>query len=216
MKVVAIFAHPDDEAFGPAGTLALLSQTHDVYLLCVTNGEAGRNSINSNDALVDIRCEELKKSAKILGIKEVLCLDFKDGTLNNNQYHIIFEAINKYIEKVKPEILLTFDLRGFLGHIDHYTVSAVTSYIFQKQIRIKKLMYYCMSEEQKKIHEPYFIFIPDGYKKDEIMEIYDVSHVWEKKVASMKAHASQIHDYERIAQHLDEIPKEEYFIVKMR
>ena len=39
--VVAVFAHPDDEAFGPGGTLAVLSKTHDVYIITVTGGEAG-------------------------------------------------------------------------------------------------------------------------------------------------------------------------------
>ncbi|MBI2637373.1 MAG: PIG-L family deacetylase, partial [Candidatus Sungbacteria bacterium] len=39
--IVAIFAHPDDEAFGPAGTLAKLALAHDVYVICATKGEAG-------------------------------------------------------------------------------------------------------------------------------------------------------------------------------
>lgn len=63
--IVAIFAHPDDEAFGPAGTLAKLSQTHDVYLICVTRGNA-----NGNASLGKIRTKELKQSANILGIKK--------------------------------------------------------------------------------------------------------------------------------------------------
>jgi len=42
--IVAIFAHPDDEAFGPAGTLAKFAETNTVYLLCATKGHAGTNS----------------------------------------------------------------------------------------------------------------------------------------------------------------------------
>ncbi|MBP9816108.1 PIG-L family deacetylase [Candidatus Woesebacteria bacterium] len=38
-NIVAIFAHPDDEAFGPGGTLAKLSNEHDVYIICVTSGD---------------------------------------------------------------------------------------------------------------------------------------------------------------------------------
>ena len=38
--LVCIFAHPDDEAFGPAGSIAKFASERDVYIICVTNGDA--------------------------------------------------------------------------------------------------------------------------------------------------------------------------------
>src|SRR6266404_8429920 len=108
--VVAIFAHPDDEAFGPGGTLAKLSKDYEVYLLCATKGEAGKNSEagTNNQNLGKVRENELINAAKILGIKKVYFLDFVDGTLSNNLYHQLASKIKKHLEELRPEIIITF------------------------------------------------------------------------------------------------------------
>ena len=74
MTIVGIFAHPDDEAFGPSGTLALLAKENDVYLICATNGDAA--SGKPDPKLAEIRQKELLASANVLGIKKVYFLDF--------------------------------------------------------------------------------------------------------------------------------------------
>jgi len=40
--LVCIFAHPDDEAFGPGGTIAKFAKQRPVYLICATKGESGK------------------------------------------------------------------------------------------------------------------------------------------------------------------------------
>ena len=87
--IVGVFAHPDDEAFGPGGTLASFAKERDVYTICVTNGDAGQNSSGKTKELAQIRRDELLASAEVLGIKKVFFLDYKDGTLCNNLYHEI-------------------------------------------------------------------------------------------------------------------------------
>src|SRR5579872_4442081 len=118
--IVCVFAHPDDEAFGPGGTIALLAKENDVYILCATKGEAGQNSLTDLETpLQNERMEELKRSAKILGVKKVIFLDFIDGTLSNSLYHKLAEKITQYLNELKPEMLLTYENRGISGHIDH-------------------------------------------------------------------------------------------------
>src|SRR3989344_3139536 len=107
--LVAIFAHPDDEAFGPSGTLAKFSKTHDVYILCATGGEAGKNSLSKTEKkLSDIRKKELLASAKILGVKKIYFLGFEDGALSNNLYHKLAVKIKNKLVELKPEIVIAF------------------------------------------------------------------------------------------------------------
>lgn len=213
-RAVCIFAHPDDEAFGPGGTIALLSQTHEVTLICVTNGDAGLNSTRSQKELSKIRRAELRRSAAILGVKDVIFLGYKDGTLSNALYHEIAEKLIEKLQFLQPDTLLTYEPRGVSGHIDHIAVSMITSFIFPKIPSAQTLLYYCISEENRTLHGDYFIYFPQGYRKDEIDRVVDVSSVWEKKVAGMKEHKSQKHDADSILERYKKLPKEEYFLVK--
>lgn len=215
---LAVFAHPDDEAFGPSGTLALLAKEYNVYLLCATKGEAGAGGKNAGI----IREQELLASAKFLGIKEVHFLGFEDGTLCNNLYHKLADAIKPYLEKYRPERVITFERLGVSGHIDHITVSMVTTFLFEKLKFIKELWYFCNDKSYRKFVPPYFIYFPEGYDRDKVDERVDVSSVWDRKVAAAKAHASQKHDFDRIFKvysllnKLRLFRKEELFLVRKR
>lgn len=215
--VVGIFAHPDDEVFGPGGALATFSKEgRDVYLICVTNGDAGQNSTDEDRALGDIRREELQESAKVLGVKKVYFLGYKDGTLNNNMYHEIAEKIKKVLYEVEPEIIVTMENRGVSGHIDHVAVSMIASYVFEKLHFLKEIWYYALTEEARAIQPPYFIYFPPGYKKTDISKTLDIVPVWDQKVEAMYKHKSQKHDIERLLGMFMKRPKEEYFIIVKR
>ncbi len=212
--VLAIFAHPDDEAFGPGGTLAKFAKTHEVHLICATCGEKGQNHTSNDEKLSDLRINELRKAAKILGIKKVHFLGFIDGTLSNNLYHKLAARIEPFFEELKPEIVITFEPKGVSGHIDHITVSLVTTYVVNKFNFVKKLLYFCtLPEEVETISKGYFIYFPKGYSKKEIDWENDVTSVWDTKVKAMYAHASQRHDAERILDTLQKLPKKEHFLL---
>ncbi len=211
--VLGVFAHPDDEAFFTGGTIATLAKDHDVYTICITDGAAGENSSNKKGELSAIRREELLEAGKILGVRKTFFLDYKDGTLSNNLYHDIAEKIQKITDELRPEILLTFELRGISGHIDHMATSVITSYVFEKVDYIKELWYFCNTEKIKETIEDYYIFWPPGYKDSDISKTIDISPVWDTKVSAMIAHNSQMHDVMRILKRAETQPKEENFII---
>lgn len=216
--LVAIFAHPDDEAFGPAGTIAKFAQERDVYLICLTDGAAGENHIKAEN-LSKTRKQELLTSAKILGVKKVEFLDFKDGELANNLYHQIADKLQQKLEQYQPDTLITYELRGVSGHIDHIVTSFITSYLFKKLTFVKKLLYFCETSEviNKLIQSrDYFIFMPPGYDENQIDLTIDVSDFWEVKKQAMLAHQSQIEDVNWILGIKSDSPKVENFQINQK
>ncbi|MDO8269643.1 MAG: PIG-L deacetylase family protein [Candidatus Levybacteria bacterium] len=214
--IVGIFAHPDDESFGPGGTLAKLAKTNDVYIICVTGGGAGQNArTKTTRKLSEIRKEEYRNAAKILGVKKSHCLEYEDGTLSNSLYHEIAHKIESIVKKLKPEILLTFEPKGVSGHIDHITVSMITTYVFRNNPQIKKLMYYCiLNTRREKYLDDYFIYFPEGYKTDEIDLEVDTAKTFKTKIQAISAHKSQKEDADRIIKSLLTMPPREYFLVR--
>lgn len=205
-NVLAVFAHPDDEAFGPGGTLALLAQKGEVTLVCVTDGG------NEN------RIRELKDSAEIIGISEVVLLGYPDGSLNNAIYHQVADDIRKIADRVKPDILLTFEPRGISGHLDHIAVSMICSFVFRGCKKIKQIWYFGELERkfERPFHNKYFIYFPEGYKKQEMDAVISTKTVYQTQVAAMRAHQSQKKDGERLIMARRLLPKVEYFLVTKR
>lgn len=217
--ILCIFAHPDDEAFGPSGTIAKYAKEKEIYLIYVTDGDDRTNGFHK--ALPAIRSDELQKSAKILGVKKVFFLGFKDGTLCNNIYHEAVVKIQKIINKICPDSLLTFEERGCSGHIDHIFCSMVSSCIFRKTPGIKKILYFCFPKTQSALMKDYFIYFPPGFSKDKVDLVENVSDYWNQKVAAIKSHVSQKKDGNRILKLIMmkkflRLAQEEYFLVQTK
>lgn len=213
-SLVAVFAHPDDESMGPAGTLHKYTKTHDVYIICATKGEAGQPSPPklSEKELGEIRAKELKNAAKNIGAKDVFFLGFIDGQLSNSLYQDLAEKIEQKLKIIKPEIIMTFEPRGVSGHIDHIAVSLATTFVFYKLPFIKTLLYSCAPIEFTSRVKDYFVYLPPGYKRSEVDKIVDISDVWDFKLKAIKAHISQRYIAKDILKRGKDLPKVEYFI----
>lgn len=211
-----IFAHPDDEAFGPGGSIALFSQKRPVYIICVTDGNANVSlKHDTYENLGQIRKDELLQSADVLGVKEVFFLNFPDGTLSNNIYHEVAKRIEEVVIQYDTDTFLTFEEKGISGHLDHIAVSMITTYLFNRLPGVKKLMYYCEPEQIiSQLREDYFIYMPEGHTKDDVQEVINISSVWDTKKKAMECHRSQQEDIDRLLHVMKSEPKEEYFLVK--
>lgn len=209
-----ILAHPDDESFGPGGTIALLSQTHDVYLFCATKGEAGEDYSEQNGkSLTEKRVIELQEASAILGVKEVIFLGYEDGHLSNSVYHEISDKISVYVKKLQPDRIITYEPRGISGHLDHIAMSMISSFIYIKNECIRELHYLCLDEKQRGLGQDYFIYFPPGYSDNEITKRVDITPVLDKKIEAIKKHSSQIKDVEQMLEKHKNSRIEECFIV---
>ena len=146
--ILAVLAHPDDETFGLGGTLALYAQKgFDVYYVCATRGEVGsadEEFMKGYKDTAEMRTAELMRAAKILGLKEVFFLGYRDsgmpGSADNKHpdaqvAHPIDEVagrVVKYIRELKPEVVLTFDPIGGYKHPDHIHIQQATTLAFEK------------------------------------------------------------------------------------
>lgn len=213
MTIVCVFAHPDDEAFGPGGTIAKLSKENNVYIICVTDGDAKQKTRLAEKKLGSVRKKELLSSAKVLGVKQVYFLGYKDGELCNNLYHKIADKLSLCFNKLKPQMLMTFEKRGVSGHLDHIAVSMITTFLFEKLSFIKLIWYFCNSEQLTESIDNYFVHFPCGYKKEELDQIIDIRNYWDIKIEAMNKHKSQKHDLEWWLSILNKLPKEECFQV---
>jgi mycothiol S-conjugate amidase len=146
--ILAVLAHPDDESFGLGGTLALYaSKGYDTYLICATRGEVGtvdEEHLNGFKDIAELRTVELQRAAKILNLKDVFLLGYRDsgmpGTEENKHpdaqiNHSIDEVAGKvvrYIRELKPDIVITFDPIGGYKHPDHIHIHKATVLAFEK------------------------------------------------------------------------------------
>ncbi len=226
-KLLVVTAHPDDEAFGPAGTIAECADKGvEIHLLCATRGEAGQwhekklkadDEIRIEDSikLHHVREKELLKSAKILGVKSVEFLDFIDGTLCNANYHQLAEKISKKIDSFQPQVILTMERLGVSGHLDHIAVSLTTTYAFLHTSFGNKLYYHCLPKENReKDLDDYFIYFPEGIDQDDITTRIEWSKYWDRKVEAMQQHQSQKQDVDRILKRIAKQTHVDHFILQ--
>lgn len=118
-SLLAVFAHPDDEAIAAGGLLAwCASLGAAVSLLCMTRGEHGQGSGDVGQT----RSRELDAAARALGIGNVTLLDHEDGMLAWLDANRLQADITTAIDRYKPAVVVTFDADGVYGHPDHVAV----------------------------------------------------------------------------------------------
>jgi LmbE family N-acetylglucosaminyl deacetylase len=128
LRLMCVFAHPDDESLGVGGTLAkYAAEGVETYLVTATRGEKGRFGTNQKspgpEAVGKVRESELRGAAKELGIREVSFLDYIDGALDQANPIEAVAKIAAHIRRVKPHVIVTFGPEGAYGHPDHIAIS---------------------------------------------------------------------------------------------
>jgi LmbE family N-acetylglucosaminyl deacetylase len=131
LRVLGVFAHPDDEVFCVGGTLArYTSEGAEAMVVSVTRGEAGQirdANVATRRTLGATRAEELHRSCAQLGVQHVRCLDYGDGKLATLAPNVLVREVTAIIREFRPHVVLTFDETGAYGHPDHIAISHATS-----------------------------------------------------------------------------------------
>mgnify|MGYP001380124322 FL=1 len=175
-RILSALAHPDDEAFGMGGTLALYAMRGvEVYLACATLGEAGDippDFLQSSSSSAALRESELDCSANVLALKQVFKLGFRDSGMEGSpdNHHPdalvarpmeeVVERIAAVMRQVRPQVVLTFDPVGGYFHPDHIRVHQATVLAFDRVRQelkatdpqaLSRLYYHTMPKSSAKI-----------------------------------------------------------------
>jgi LmbE family N-acetylglucosaminyl deacetylase len=130
MRILTTFAHPDDESYGPGGTLAQATRNgQTVSLLTFTHGESGSLGISKNfttTELAKIRSGELKSAAKKLGIQRLQIHNLSDKQLQYVPEQLGVDIVKDEIKQFKPDIIITYHENTISGHPDHQAVTKWT------------------------------------------------------------------------------------------
>lgn len=144
--LLAIYAHPDDEIIGPGGTLARYAADGvRVGLVSATRGEAGeiqRPGTATPATLTDVREQEMRCSARSLGVTDLIFLGYRDsgmaGSPENEHPDALINApaeevtarLVAVLRELRPDVVLTFEPYGGYGHPDHIAISRLARAAF--------------------------------------------------------------------------------------
>jgi N-acetylglucosamine malate deacetylase 2 len=204
-SLLAIFAHPDDESIACGGLLALCAE-HGVRvsLLCATHGE--NNHGVRDEGWFEQRAGELHEAARILGVAEVILLDYRDGFLPWSGD--LTDRLEVEIGRLRPDAVVTFGKDGLYWHPDHIAICDATTaavdaldseapplyYVTMPPGQMRRLVDEVWKDESVSAHLPLLgITNPDafGLGASEPSLVIDIHPVAGRKLAALRAHRSQ-------------------------
>lgn len=182
MKILYIFPHPDDESFGAAHAMSKQRREgHEVYLLTLTKGGATKQRHKfgySVEEMGEIRYKEMLDVEKVLDLSGMTVLDLPDSGLKEMDPRDIEKVIRKEIERLKPDIVVTYAVHGVSGFHDHLVCHAVVKRVFVEMKEsapyLKRLAFFTITEEEAAKQKHFKI---SGSKEEEIDVIFKVDEV---------------------------------------
>ncbi|WP_037606160.1 PIG-L family deacetylase [Streptacidiphilus rugosus] len=147
LTLMAVHAHPDDEATGTGGVLARYAAegVRTVLVTCTDGGCGdGPGGVKPDEpghdpeAVADMRRQELKASCEVLNISHLEMLDYADsgmmGWPSNDAPGSFWRTpvaegaarLAELLRQYQPDVVVTYDENGFYGHPDHIQANRIT------------------------------------------------------------------------------------------
>lgn len=240
--LLAVFAHPDDEAFSSGGVFAALTdQGINITLVSSTRGEAGEilvPELATRETLGDVREAELRQAMAEVGVSDVRFLDYLDsgmiGTAENEAERAfmlapeadIIAKLLPIIDEVQADVVITFGPDGIYGHPDHLAIYRATTAAVLASGEPAAL-YYATSPRQGFVElgsRPDTLFSryssdelnQMGTPREEITTFVNVRPWLTRKRAAMSAHRTQFGDggplSHMMREEVDAFLSTEYFV----
>jgi LmbE family N-acetylglucosaminyl deacetylase len=200
-RVLSVHAHPDDQEFTVGGTLAKWARAGStVVTVCITSGNAGSNDYTppsvTRESLAPIRRDEQREACRVLGISEVIFLDYPDGGLEPSL--ALRRDLTRIIRRHRPDAVVCGDPTvrfygaNYLNHPDHRVAADVTlDAVFPSAET--RLIFPELLDEGLEPHKVRAVFIHGSEHPDTFI---DISEFLGAKLAALKEHRTQMGEWD--------------------
>ncbi len=200
-RALSIQAHPDDQEFSIAGTLAKWAKAGcEIISVVITSGDAGSNDpkhgADYKPTLARIREREQKAASKVLGIKETVFLGYPDGELEPTL--ALRKELTRLIRQHKPDTVVIGDPQGvfygngYINHPDHRAAAQAGLYAVFPSSETRLIFTDLLSEG----HEPHKVkrvYVHGAEKSDTWV---DITETMDTKLEALRKHVSQLGEFD--------------------
>jgi LmbE family N-acetylglucosaminyl deacetylase len=195
-RAMSIQAHPDDQDFTVAGTIAKWTKAGCEFVsVIITSGDSGSNDpakgADYKPQLARLREAEQKAANKVLGIKETVFLHYPDGELVASIP--LRKDLTRLIRKFKPEVVVTGDPSGwfygneYINHPDHRAAAEAATYAVFPSAGTR-MIFPDLLDEGLLPHNVKRLYIHGNENPDTWV---DIGETLETKIEALKKHVSQ-------------------------
>jgi LmbE family N-acetylglucosaminyl deacetylase len=191
-RILVVVAHPDDIDFGAGGTVAAWTDAGIEVAYCiVTHGDAGGFDATPRAEIPAIRENEQRAAGKTVGVTDVTFLGHPDGRLYVT--HELRRDITRQIRRVRPQRVLTQSpernwQRIYPSHPDHLATGEATLCAVYPDARNPFAHPELLAAEGLQPWTVAEVWMMGGPQSAHFV---DVTDTFDRKVAALRAHASQ-------------------------
>ena len=204
--ILAVFSHPDDETSTCAGTFARYAREGvEIYVVTATRGELGTlgtgGLVVERDELPAVREAELRTVLQMCGVQPPILLNYRDQELVHADLEVLAARVASIMERVKPDVLITWGPTGISNHDDHVVIHRATVEAFHRYSSSAdvppRLFFVAITEE---VAERFEIVLHGSEKSPTvIMDITDDKSI---KLEALRTYRSQ-EDAQELAEMLE-------------
>ncbi len=200
-SAMSIHAHPDDQEFTVAGSLAKWAQAGcQIVSVIITSGDAGSNAPEHDatykPALARLREAEQMGANAVLGIQQTIFLRHPDGELEPTL--ALRKELTRLIRIYKPEVVVTGDPQGvfygngYINHPDHRAAAQAAVYAVFPSAGTR-LIFTDLLEAGYEPHNVRRLYIHGSEKSDTWV---DISATLARKVEALRKHVCQLGEWD--------------------
>lgn len=187
-KILVVVAHADDEILGVGGTILKLSADNEIYVLIVTDSCSSQYAGQDVEKIIEEKKKCAVKANQMIGVKQVIYSDLPDMRLRETPHTRINAVIEKCIDEIKPQIILTHHFGDVnLDHQEVYKSVMVAARPTQYTSVEKIYTFEVLSATEWQSSDSRHVFIPNTY--------IDISDSIEKKIGALAEYKQEIREY---------------------